>query len=75
MPPIDPAKAENILTDTAVAQEVYGQVKQQVYSGIAQLQEEQRVDPKHSLPSRCDSSKTSICPQGKVIFWGGGFIT
>jgi hypothetical protein len=53
MPPIDPGKAENILTDITVAQKVYGQVKEQVYSGIAQLQEEQKVDPKHSLPSRC----------------------
>ena len=51
-PPIDPAKSEGILTDMAVAQKVYQQVKDQVYSGIAQLQQEQRTDPKNGLPSR-----------------------
>jgi hypothetical protein len=52
-PPIDPAKSEGILTDMAVAQKVYQQVQQQIYSGISLLQEEQRTDPKNSLPSRC----------------------
>ena len=52
MPPIDPALAEGILNDPAVAERVYAEVRSKVYKGLDLLKEEQRSDPKRSLSSR-----------------------
>ena len=52
MPPVDPALAEGILSDPTVAERVYAEVRSQVYKGLDLLKEEQRSDPKRSLPSR-----------------------
>lgn len=53
MPPIDPARSgKKIAKDSPEAQQIYAEVKQEVYNGISFLKQEQRSDPRNSLSSR-----------------------
>ena len=53
MPPIDPARSgKKISKDGPEAQQIYAEVKQEVYNGISLLKKEQQTDPRNSLSSR-----------------------
>lgn len=64
MPPIDPKARSggDMSKDGPAAQEVYAQVKQEVYKGIGMLQDEQQTDPKRSLSSRFYEQISRVFP-------------
>ena len=63
MPAIDPARSGgNLPRDGPIAQEIYSEVKQEVYNGIRMLQNEQQTDPKYSLQSRLFDQISRVFP-------------
>ena len=64
---IDPNAGGDVVKDKAHALEVYSRVKQQVYNGIRQSQEEQRADPKNSLQSRVIEQISRFLPAFDVL--------
>ena len=63
MPPIDPARSgDSISKDGPIAQEIYAEVKQEVYKGIQLLQTEQQLDPRNSLQSRFFDQVSRVLP-------------
>lgn len=67
MPPVDPKESEGILTDPAVARQVYAKVKGDVLGGIDSLRAEQRTDPKRSLPARLMDQFVRALPAFDVL--------
>lgn len=67
MPPIDPGKAEGILTDIIVTRRVYAEVKQQVHLGISELQHQQQMDTRRSLPARLMDQFVRSLPAFEIL--------
>lgn len=63
MPPIDPARdGKDLPKDGPLAQEIYAEVKQEVYKGISMLRNEQQADPKNSLSTRLFEQFSRVFP-------------